>query len=229
MSFENLDIQFVLFDPEKEDQMEIQSKARFLHALAPSESTMKLVIEKVGATYKGVCRISSVIGVFMAEAIAYDPKSTFDQVEKNINGQLSSWKARRFSNREEACSQPKGGKMEQTALYQTYGLRLKNIEMSEDIQKQLDSITESIINIAGNNIDLQFTLELQDLRKKDFSTSLVVTGLSEPIVVQKVGKKLSSILNKLRRVSIRKIKNLNKQIINNRKKHQIRHLELEWR
>lgn len=70
-----------------------------IQANAPSDSNILMGLEQVGDLLKGSIKISATCGFFEAEAeSAKDSlKELCKAIEKDINGQLLSWKKQRFS------------------------------------------------------------------------------------------------------------------------------------
>lgn len=97
MTYHNLKFEFMGFDPKYEVRNFISSVAEGIHALAPSDSVMRVVIEKSKEAIRASCQIASQAGVFAAEAMSDCPKKAIRQIESKIKRQLDEWKKYRFA------------------------------------------------------------------------------------------------------------------------------------
>ena len=97
---ENLEYEFMGFDPEYEIKTFIATVAHKLYFSAPSDSAIKLVVKKGQGMVKASCRIASQVGIFVAEASSENPICAIQQLEKRIKHQLDSWKMNRFKRAE---------------------------------------------------------------------------------------------------------------------------------
>jgi ribosome-associated translation inhibitor RaiA len=93
---ENVEYEFMGFDPEYEIKAFIAAVADKLYFSAPSDSAMKLAIKKSKGVVKASCRIASQVGTFVAEATGKNPIRAIQRLEKRIKHQLDSWKMNRF-------------------------------------------------------------------------------------------------------------------------------------
>ena len=93
---ENVEYEFMGFDPEYEIKTLIATVADKLYFSAPSDSAIKLVFKKSQGVIKASCRIASQVGTFVAEATSENPIRAIQQVESKIKHQLDSWKMNRF-------------------------------------------------------------------------------------------------------------------------------------
>lgn len=96
MISENVDCEFKGFDPSYEIKGIIARLADKLYYSAPSDSGIKLAIQKRHGIVRASCRIASQVGPFTAEAKGENPLSTIEILEKKIKHQLDSWKMNRF-------------------------------------------------------------------------------------------------------------------------------------
>ena len=93
---ENVEYEFMGFDPEYEIKSVIATIADKLYFSAPSDSAMKLAVKKSQGAIKASCRIASQVGTFVAEATGENPIRAIQRLEKRIKYQLDSWKMNRF-------------------------------------------------------------------------------------------------------------------------------------
>lgn len=96
MSEESIEFEFLGFEPESRLRTFLSILAESLSAEAPSDSLIKIGIQKMENSMKASCRIVSIAGVFCAEAIHNNPQRAFRRVEKKIRRQLKRWKKYRF-------------------------------------------------------------------------------------------------------------------------------------
>lgn len=94
---ENVEYEFMGFDPEYNIKTFIGTVADKLYFSAPSDSFIKLAVKKSQGAVKVSCRIASQVGTFVAEATAENPIHAMQRLEKQINHQLDSWKMNRFN------------------------------------------------------------------------------------------------------------------------------------
>ncbi len=93
---ENVECEFMGFDPEYEIKAFIATVTDKLYFSAPSDSAMKLAVKKSQGMVKASCRIASQVGTFVAEARGENPICAIQRLEKRIKHQLDSWKMSRF-------------------------------------------------------------------------------------------------------------------------------------
>ena len=98
MNQENIQFEFMGFDPDYEIKSFVSMVAEKLQLKSPSDAALKLVIEKGKGAIKASCRIASQAGTFVAEAVSDSPVKAVQQIEKKIKEQLDNWKAWRFQN-----------------------------------------------------------------------------------------------------------------------------------
>ena len=98
MNQENVEFEFMGFNPDYEIRTFISSVAEKLHLNSPSDAAMKLAIQKGKGVIKASCRIASHSGTFVAEAVSKNPVRAVQQIERKIKKQLDQWKAWRFQN-----------------------------------------------------------------------------------------------------------------------------------
>jgi ribosome-associated translation inhibitor RaiA len=96
MITENVQCVFSGFDPEHETKTFIAQVADEIYHTAPSDSGIKLVIQKSRGLIKASCRIASQVGTFVAETSGKNPILAIQKLENEIKRQLDSWKMNRF-------------------------------------------------------------------------------------------------------------------------------------
>ncbi len=70
--------------------------AEKINLSAPSDSIIKLVIDKSKKAIRASCRVVSQTGVFFADAVGENPIKAIQLVENKIRDQLDEWKTHRF-------------------------------------------------------------------------------------------------------------------------------------
>lgn len=96
MITENVEYEFMGFDPEHEVKNFIAQIAYKFYYSAPSDSGIKLAIQQSHGLVKASCRIASQVRPFVAEATEKNPILALRQLENKIKHQLDSWKMNRF-------------------------------------------------------------------------------------------------------------------------------------
>ena len=91
-------IEYKNFEPTPEFIHELQSVLWQLRRQGPSQSSLKMIIEKQGTHFKGHCRISSVVGVFNAESTATRLESLVENIQADMKSKLVEWKNNRKLN-----------------------------------------------------------------------------------------------------------------------------------
>lgn len=88
--------EFMGFSPDDKIKSFVSRVAEKLHYSAPSDSAMKLVVEKSKNAIRASCRIASQAGTFVADSISDSPIRAVQQIERKIRKELDDWKVRRF-------------------------------------------------------------------------------------------------------------------------------------
>ncbi|MBL7671378.1 MAG: hypothetical protein JNM39_12915 [Bdellovibrionaceae bacterium] len=98
------DVQFEFMGLNPDDKIRnfVSTVAERLHFSAPSDSGMKLVLEESKDAIRASCRIVSLAGTFVADAVSDNPVRAVQQIEKEMGGQLDEWKRCRFGKDENA-------------------------------------------------------------------------------------------------------------------------------
>ena len=96
--------EFLGFDPDERMRYFVSTVAETIHFSAPSDSTLKIVVEKSRDAILASCRIVSQSGTFVADAISDNPVKAIQLIEKKIREQLDSWKRHRFEKKVTAKS-----------------------------------------------------------------------------------------------------------------------------
>lgn len=92
----DLQFEFMGFNPDDKIMNFVSRVAETLHYSAPSDSAMKLVVEKTKNAIHASCRIASQAGTFVADSISDNPVRAVQQIERKIRKELDQWKLRRF-------------------------------------------------------------------------------------------------------------------------------------
>lgn len=92
----DLRYEFMGFKPDEKIKSFVSSVAETLHYSAPSDSAVKLVIEKTKNAIRASCRIASQAGTFVADSISDNPMKAVQQIDQKIRKELDDWKSRRF-------------------------------------------------------------------------------------------------------------------------------------
>lgn len=100
MNHNFLQLEFSGFNPEYELRDAIESIAEKLHLSSPSDSAMKVAIQKGKGVVQASCRIASHAGTFMADAVSDSPLRAIQKLDEKIRQQLEGWRRRRFANEE---------------------------------------------------------------------------------------------------------------------------------
>ncbi len=95
----DLQFEFMGFSPDDKIKNFVSRVAETLHYSAPSDSAMKLVVEKSKNAIRASCRIASQAGTFVADSISDNPIRAVQQIERKIRKELDDWKMRRFENK----------------------------------------------------------------------------------------------------------------------------------
>lgn len=93
---ENVQFEFMGFDPDHEIRSFISPVVEKLHLNSPSDAAIKLALKKGKGAIRASCRIASQAGTFVADAVSDNPVKAIQQIEKKIRTQLDTWKAWRF-------------------------------------------------------------------------------------------------------------------------------------
>lgn len=101
----DVQLNFSGFDPDETLRVVVANVAERLYFIAPSDSAMKLVVEKSKDAIQASCRIASRSGIFKAVAVHSNPSYAVQSLESKIKGQLERWKRSRFSNTGERSHQ----------------------------------------------------------------------------------------------------------------------------
>ena len=96
MNQENMQFEFMGFDPDRDIKAFISIVAERLHLNAPSDSTLKLALQNGKDAIRVSCRIVSRVGTFVAEAVSDSQMRAVKLVEQKMRVQLDNWKAWRF-------------------------------------------------------------------------------------------------------------------------------------
>jgi hypothetical protein len=96
MITENVECEFMGFDPEHEVKSFIAQIADKFYYSSPSDSGIRLAIQKSQGLVKASCRIASKVGLFVADSTGKNPISALEKLENKIKDQLDSWKLNRF-------------------------------------------------------------------------------------------------------------------------------------
>ncbi len=91
--------EFLGFDPDERIRYFASTVAETIHFSAPSDSTLKIVVEKSKDVILASCRIVSQSGTFMADAISDNPMKAIQLIERKIRDQLDAWKRHRFEKK----------------------------------------------------------------------------------------------------------------------------------
>jgi len=87
--------QFLNFEPTNEIKGLIKSLVNELEAIAPSDAAFRVVFEKNKKIFKGIVRVCSQAGTFIAEAVAEQPLHVLMEMDRHIRRQIEDWKCRR--------------------------------------------------------------------------------------------------------------------------------------
>lgn len=96
--------EFMGFDPDEKTKNFVSRIAESLHYSSPSDSALRLVVEKSKGAIRASCRIASQAGTFVADSVGDNPVRAVQQIENQIGKQLDNWKVRRFERNK---SEPK--------------------------------------------------------------------------------------------------------------------------
>lgn len=94
----DVQFEFLGFNPDERVKEFVSNIADRLHLSAPSDSGLKLVIEKSKDAIRASCLIASQAGVFVADAVSDSPIQALRQIEAKISRQLDRWKKHRFES-----------------------------------------------------------------------------------------------------------------------------------
>lgn len=100
----DVQFEFLGFSPDEQIKNFVSSTADQLYFSAPSDSALKLVVERSKNAIRASCRIASQAGVFVADAMSDSPVRAVRQIESKIRRQLDDWKKRRFEKAERSSS-----------------------------------------------------------------------------------------------------------------------------
>lgn len=87
-----------------------------------------------------------------------------------------------------------------------YQLRLKNIEEDKYLQRNIEKLISDVQSFLGKDAFVDLKIEAQNLKNKSYSAVLCLFGRNEKIVIQKEASILSSLIKKLRKLSLQKIR-----------------------
>jgi ribosome-associated translation inhibitor RaiA len=94
----DIKFEFKGFRPDEKIENFVSAVTDKLHWSAPSDSSLKFILEKSKNAVLASCRIVSQTGTFMAEAIHENPIRAIQQIETKIRDQLEKWKRHRFES-----------------------------------------------------------------------------------------------------------------------------------
>jgi len=95
MDYEGLIIEFIDVNPEGEIRDAIHLIGEGIRQLAPSDASVTFVIRGGRNLARASCRIVSLAGVFICEAIGATPLHAFKLIEHQMKQKLELWKKRR--------------------------------------------------------------------------------------------------------------------------------------
>ena len=101
-----------------------------------------------------------------------------------------------------------------------YEFHAKELMQTDALKQYADHAVKEIKSHYGWDTDIQISIEPEAKDKKLFAVSMSVFGLSEPIVVKKMGKHVLGVLQKVRKTVMRQIHRVNEKRIRNRKVNQ---------
>lgn len=91
-----MQFEFIGFDPGHEFKKFILAVTEKMQFNAPSDSLISMALRKGTNAVKASCRVVSLAGVFVAEAVSDSPADAIRQIESKIKVQLDRWKRLRF-------------------------------------------------------------------------------------------------------------------------------------
>src|SRR3954468_19522205 len=94
-----------------------------------------------------------------------------------------------------------------------YEFHAKDLTQTEALKQYADHAVKEIKSTYGWDTDVQINIEPEAKDKHLFSVSMSVFGLSEPVIVSKVGKQVMSVLRKVRKAVMRQIHRMNEKRI----------------
>jgi hypothetical protein len=89
----NSNIRFIEFSPSYRIQSFIQNLTERVSGGSPSDSIVRVILEKTGLIFTGNLRISSFAGVFEARVSAGSPELAMREMADQMMFQLAGWKA----------------------------------------------------------------------------------------------------------------------------------------
>lgn len=93
MQHDNVQCEFMGFDPDHEIKSFIKSVADKISYLSPSDAALTLAVRNGKDAIQASCRVASQAGVFVAEAASKNPIRAVRKIEREISKQLDNWKA----------------------------------------------------------------------------------------------------------------------------------------
>ena len=108
----DVQLNFSGFDPDEALKGVVANVAERLYFIAPSDSAMKLVVEKGKDVIRVSCRIVSQAGIFVADAIGDNAFQTIRRIENKMRYQLDVWKTHRFAQHTEESDHSRDARKE---------------------------------------------------------------------------------------------------------------------
>ncbi|MEC9282308.1 MAG: hypothetical protein VX642_06320 [Bdellovibrionota bacterium] len=95
--------------------------------------------------------------------------------------------------------------MELTSL-SNYQLRLKNVEETKQLKINIEKLIRDIQGFLGQDVFVDLKIEAQNLKRKSYSAVLCLFGSKEKIVVHKEANLVNTLVKKLRKLSLQKVR-----------------------
>lgn len=99
-----------------------------------------------------------------------------------------------------------------------YEFHTKDLTQTEALKQYADHAVKEIKTTYGWDTEVQINIEPEAKDKRLFSVSMTVFGLSEPIIIQKEGKQVMSVLRKVRTAVMRQIHRISEKRVSHRRK-----------
>jgi hypothetical protein len=89
-----------------------------------------------------------------------------------------------------------------------YEFHARELSQTEALKKYADHVVKEIKTTAGWDSEIHVNVEPAVKDKNLFLVSMTVFGLGQPIVVKKMGKRVLSLMKKVRKAVLRQIHNM---------------------
>lgn len=89
-----------------------------------------------------------------------------------------------------------------------YSLFFKKVRPSNKLKKEAERVANEILDILPEQADVQITMQRTQDPSRSFQVSMLVRGLSRPIVITRVGQGAFNLLRQVEKLTLQEVKRL---------------------